>query len=188
MPAAAAAALPPFGSFVAELMLVQAALAAMATRHAAVAGAEPLQRQRQLIAAGRKLTGGRRGLVDARRQVDALAEQRVTMVEQRSGINFAREIGPPPFLPTKAGPLVIDQRSLVAGEGEIKFDQFIHVTNPLGFHPHFQASGKGEKGVIQIRRIAQNLLLADGVDLAHLRRGKVPAQQVNDMTEQKVGR
>ena len=35
----AAAALPPFGSFVAELMLVQAALAAMATRHAAVAGA-----------------------------------------------------------------------------------------------------------------------------------------------------
>jgi hydrogenase-4 component B len=35
----AAAALPPFGSFVAELMLVQSALAAMATHHAAVAGA-----------------------------------------------------------------------------------------------------------------------------------------------------
>jgi hypothetical protein len=35
----AAAALPPFGSFVAELMLVQSALAAMATRHAAVAAA-----------------------------------------------------------------------------------------------------------------------------------------------------
>jgi len=35
----AAAALPPFGSFVAELMLIQSALTAMAVRHAAVAGA-----------------------------------------------------------------------------------------------------------------------------------------------------
>ena len=88
----------------------------------------------------------------------------------------------------EGGVFAVVEAAALPGEAEFEFDEGVHPPDPLRFDPNFEAGVEGEVGVVEVGRVFEDAPLGEGVDFNDIGRVEVPAEEVNDVTEEEVGR